>query len=96
MTIINPRKSKRPLANPFMLFALLAMMLCVSASVALYGQTVSLKRAVHAEEGRFEAAQATGADLKRKWYQAFDAENLATLVKAHGFVKVSSPKYLPS
>lgn len=96
MTIIQPKKAMGSFMSPFIVVALVAIIICAGTNILLYGRTVVLRRAVQEETLKFDAVRAANAILKQRWYQTLDAESIVGLVKDRGFVKISSPRYLSS
>lgn len=71
-------------------------MILAAANVVAYDRVVGMRSGMQAEQKTLESAQAKNATLKKQWYEAVDTDNLKALVKEYGFVKISSPGYLPS
>ncbi len=96
MTIIQPKKNKRLKANPIGIFGLLFMVALTGANAIVYTKTVTVKHDIQIQQKSLESVRAENASLKNNWYEAIDPNNIQTLVKKYDFVKITSPRYLPS
>lgn len=96
MTIIQPKKIKRSKANPIIIFGLLFVIALTGVNAIVYTKTVAIEHDTTIQQKSFEDVRAENASLKNSWYEAVDANNIQTLVKKYGFVKITSPRYLPS
>lgn len=74
-----------------MLVAIIAFGAC---AIALYNQTVNLEHGLQAERRTLENLHAANTELKNKFYQAIDMQNLQTIIKERGFIKITAPHYL--
>lgn len=79
-----------------MIFCLLCIIALTAANAIIYTKTVAVKHNVQTEQKSFESARNENATLKNNWYEAVDEHNIQTLVQEYGFVKITSPHYLPS
>lgn len=96
MTIIHPKKRRQSKTNPLLVTGLLMVVALTAISAIVYTKTVAVEHSVRTIELSFENARAENAALKNSWYDATDETNIQTLVKEYGFVKITSPRYLPS
>ncbi len=96
MTIIRPKKSREARVNPVLLLGVCCMIALAAANVVAYDRIVGVTRSITTEKKSFEDMHEKNVDLKNKWYQALDRDNMKAFVEEYGFVKVSSPGYLPS
>lgn len=76
--------------------AICAIMIATAGNVVAYGRMTDVRREIAAERKALDAARTENADLKKRWYEALDADNLKDLVGEYGFVKIAAPEYLPS
>ena len=96
MTILRPKKNRRPVMSPLLCAMICAMIALAAMNVVAYERIVSLDRAANAQRKTLETARAENAGLKKKWYETLGEENMRALVKEYGFVRISKPGYLPS
>lgn len=96
MTIIHPKQIRKHKKSPLLISGLLLVIALTAANAIVYTKTVAVKYDVQTEQKSFESARAENAKLKNNWYEAVDETNIQTLVKEYGFVKITSPRYLPS
>ncbi len=94
MTIIEPNKHKFRIN-----LALLGMALVVAggalASIFFYSDTVNLRHAIQEATKAVEALRAKNAEERSELYAALDADRLSATALELGFVKETSPRYLP-
>lgn len=96
MTIIHPKKIKRAKTNPVLLLGLLFIVALTGANAIVYTKTVAVEHDVQTGRKSLDAARAENASLKNGWYEAVNGANMERLVQEYGFVKITSPRYLPS
>jgi len=94
MSIINPKKTRRSLINPFMCIVLIVIVCGTIGNILIYNKTVGLKHALHEQEKIMEHARAENASLKNELYQALDAGALNARAREQGFIKITAPQYL--
>lgn len=96
MTIIHPKKTRQSKTSPVMVMGLLLVVALTALNAIVYTKTVTVEHGVRMERKSLESAQSENAALKNSWYEAVDEKNIQTLVMEYGFVKITSPHYLPS
>ena len=82
--------------SPALVLVICCIIALAAANVVAYDSIVGVTRRVAMEKKSLENARDENAELKKRWYQALDQDSLKAFVEEYGFVKVSSPGYLPS
>jgi hypothetical protein len=66
-----------------------------AASVLLYTQTVNLRHEITASKQELEELREANAEYRSDLFAALDAERLSAVALELGFVRESSPRYIP-
>jgi hypothetical protein len=96
MTIIHPKKIQRSKTNPVLIIGLIFIVALTGLNAIVYTKTVAIEHDAQTQKKSFDAARTENAALKNSWYEAVNGTNMERLVKEYGFVKITSPHYLPS
>ena len=96
MTIIHPKKIRRSKTNPTLVIGLLFIVCLTGLNAIIYTKTVATEHDVQIEQKSLDATTVENASLKNSWYEAVNGTSMERLAKKYGFVKITSPRYLPS
>lgn len=94
MTIIEPNRHAFRFSLPLVSVVLLVLG-GAAASVLLYTKTVDLRHEVAAAEDDLGELRAANTEYRSDLFAALDAERLSAVALELGFVRESSPRYIP-
>ena len=93
MTVIQPSKGTKNIAYLFLGLGILVF-LGVSAAVAIYSQTVSMKHDIIRFASEVEEMKLKNAELKNEFYRLTDQGVLAEVAKSRGLIQDKNPKWV--
>lgn len=93
MTVIQPNRGTKNIAYLFLGLGILVF-LGVSAAVAIYSQTVSMKHDIIRLSSAVEEAKLRNAELKNEFYKLTDQSVLAGIAESRGLIQDKNPKWV--
>lgn len=91
MTIIQPNKNKDLIKTIFLLGLLLGT--TIIYGVFVYLQTVGLRHDLEIHKAELEKMHLENAEIKNKFFQLVDSDNLEKLAKEKGLVQEKNPQW---
>ncbi len=92
MTIIQPNKNKDFIKLTITLG--LISVLVIVYGIFIYLQTVSLRHDLEVNKSNLEKLRLQNAELKNKFFQLVDSDNLEALAKARGLIQEKNPQWV--
>ena len=93
MTVIQPNRSSKNIIYLFLGLGILVF-LGVSAAVAIYSQTVSLKHDIMSLSSDLDELKLKNAELMSDFYKITDQSALEEAAKARGLIQDKNPKWV--